>query len=190
MPVASGGQSTLANGVCASWAANFDKRDRVGGYVCLFIDGRPTTTYLNSHTTLPRSLERRFRRFSRLCYSDWYLNRALFRLWLGVAYLSDENCERTRDEAYYARAAYRILIRWRTTSKRERVPTLEERGLAPRQPATDQKILLRVRAAASVREIQAIMRLLVPHYVAKAVALTDRPDPRQARRRDISCGEI
>ena len=132
VPVASGGQSTLANGVCASWAANFDKRDRVGGYVCLFIEGRPTTTYLNTHTTLPRSLERRFRRFSRLHYSDWYLNRALFRLWLGVAYLSDENCERTRDDAYYARAAYRILIRWRTISKRERVPTLEERAFMPR----------------------------------------------------------
>jgi hypothetical protein len=134
IPVAREGRSTLSNGVCAGWSANFDKRDRQDSHICFFLRGAATAAYLKTHAALPRLVERQFQRFSRLHYSDWYLNRALFRLWLGIAYLSEENCPRSRDDIYYSRASFRILARWRRIAERESVPAVEARGLAPRRP--------------------------------------------------------
>ena len=112
-------------------------------------------------------IKRQLARFSRLHYSDWYLNRSLFRLWLGIAYISEENCARSRDDAYYSIASYRILERWRRIAEKERVPTLEARGLAPKRPTRDQEILLSARDARSSRAICRLMRHLLPMYAAR-----------------------
>ena len=70
VPLARGGESTLSNGLCAGWAANFEKSDRQNSHACWFLGGRPTAAYLSTHRTVPRAIERQLRRFSRLHYSD------------------------------------------------------------------------------------------------------------------------
>lgn len=167
VPVARGGKATLANGVCAGWSANFDKRDRTDSHICWFISGQPTPAYLETHLKLPHRIEQQFRRFSRLHHSDWYFNRALFRLWLGIAYLSEEGCTRVRDDLHYARSSYRIIGKWMRITKRQAVPSLEARGLVPRSLSRDQRLMLSIRKAKSVSDVRRLMRQLLPFYVAR-----------------------
>jgi hypothetical protein len=55
---------------------------------------------------------------------------------------------------------------WDRVVTAEKVPSLEARGLTPRRPREDQKTLLMMRAEASVDGIRAMMRLLLPRFVA------------------------
>jgi len=167
-PVARGGTSTLANGVSASWGANFAKGDSLKRHACMFRSGRATPAYRRIHgDSVPLPLQRQLARFSRLHYSDWYFNRALFRLWLGVAFLAAKDSGRTRDDAYYCRAAFRMLEQWRRITEGHAIPSLETRGLIPRRLRPDQRLMLNVRGVESIAGIAAIMRKLVPFYAAR-----------------------
>jgi hypothetical protein len=177
VPVAKGGQSALANGVSACWSANREKRDSTGDkHACLFLGGKPTPAYFRAHTlggsenarkVLPPELRQQVERFSRLHYSDWFFNRALFRLLLGIAYLSEKGCTRTRDDVYYARAGLRVRLAWERLARRHAVPALEERGLSPKRPSADQSIMLSIRDQTSADGIRSLMRRLLPIYSAK-----------------------
>src|SRR5207302_7983136 len=57
-PVARGGTSTLANGVCASWGANFAKSDSLKRHACMFRFGRATPAYLRDHGSVPLRMQR------------------------------------------------------------------------------------------------------------------------------------
>ena len=164
MPVAKGGASTLTNGVSACWSANAEKRDSTGNRPCMFLGGKPTP---EGRMALSSKMKQQFERFSRLHHSDWFFNRALYRLLLGVAYLSEEGCTRTRDDLYYARATLRIRLAWERMLQKERVSSLEMRGLSPARPSADQNIMLKIRDETSVEGLRGIMRRLVPTYAAR-----------------------
>lgn len=167
VPVSQGGESTLTNGLCAGYQANSEKRDIVGMHPFRFRRGRPTREYFRTRKALSQKLIRQFERFSRLHYSDWFFNRAVFRLLLGVLFLSEKGCTRSRDHNYYARAALRMQVAWRRITKKEEVPSLEARGLAPRRPSFDQRSLLTIREESTVEGLLRMMRRLVRPYSAR-----------------------
>ena len=167
IPVSKGGTSTLENGVCASWLANYDKLDKTSGGECLYRAGVATPTYFETRKSLSTEMATQFARFSRLHYSDWYFNRALFRMWLGIRYLSEKDNARSRDDAYYASASLKSISSWRSMISKESVLSLESRGLAPLLPTEDQKIMLRLREAISTGDIIVILKRLLPAYMAK-----------------------
>lgn len=166
VPVSNGGLSSLENGVCASWAANYRKSNRENTHVVHFVRGAPTAAYLREGNKLTAGLKRYFKGFSTLHYSDWYFNRALFRLWLGVVFLSRKGSTRTRDDTYYAKASFTILKKWKRIVTTEKVSSLEKRGLMPVRITPEHQLLLSVRYAMSVQEIRTIMGQLLPHFLA------------------------
>lgn len=159
-PVARGGLSTLENGVCASWSYNSEKRDKTDVPPFLFFEGRPAQAGQKLEPSMRRYLERQ----SRLHHSDWYFNRALFRLLLGVDYLDNGVGVRSRDDKYYASAALKAAQKWRQIVFRESVATLEERGLVLPRPSRGHQLLLSVREATSVADLLRIMRACLPIY--------------------------
>lgn len=163
-PVAKGGLSTIENGVCASWFHNRAKRDSTKAPVFLFFNGKPQSQFLKINGPLSRQISKDLVRFSRLHPSDWYFNRALFRVLLGVDYLDNGIGVRSRDDRYYASAALKIIGKWRRIASKASVPSLEERGLAPNKPSPDQKLLLRIRDAETILEIRRLMKQLLPFY--------------------------
>lgn len=167
VPVSKGGLSTIRNGVCASWASNFEKGNRTEARSCRFVGGAPTQSFLRSGRKIPTSVERQFKTFAALHSSDWYFNRALFRLWLGVAFLADGACTRSRGDAYYAKASFTILQRWKKLVANEKVPSLERRSLVPKRSTPDQRLMLQVREAESARDIRELMGRLLPYFIAR-----------------------
>ena len=163
-PVAKGGTSTLDNGVCASWDINMKKNDKIEVPDFLFFEGQPTSKYYEVNTTLPDAIAHDLKRLRCLHHSDWYFNRALFRILLGVNYLHNGVGTRTRDDRYYAAAAFKAISKWRKIVLKEKVASLEERGLAPAGPSRDQLLLLNVREAQSTDDIRCSMNELLPIY--------------------------
>ena len=86
---------------------------------------------------------------------------------MGVAFLARANYTIIRDDEYYLNAALRMLRKWRIITEREDVPSLESRGLAPRQPNDDQRLMLRVRDIEKKNEFRQIMRNLVPFFKSR-----------------------
>ena len=167
-PVAKGGLSTLENGVCASWYHNKEKRDKTEVPAFLFYAGKATKRFYKLNKTLPRKMAHYLNRLSKLHYSDWYFNRAIFRMLLGVDYLHNGVGVRIRDDLYYASATLKAIEKWRKIVSREMVATLEERGLVPVKPSIDKQLLLNVRESLSVRDIRVTMKKLLPIYAANA----------------------
>ena len=174
LPASRGGAATLENGVCVSWYLNWLKRASNAAHACLFRDGKPTADFFYIHGTLSEKLANQLRRFVTLVPSDWYLNRALWRLSLGVEWLLDNGKvgggTRTRDDQYYAKAALKALLAWRKQSEIEGSASVETRGLAPTHPADDQAILLDTRFADSERKLRKLMKELLPYYAANTSA--------------------
>jgi hypothetical protein len=166
-PVAKGGSSTLDNGVCASWHINKEKRDKLAVPEFLFYEGKPTDSYFKHRKILPDQITHDLERLSKLHHSDWYFNRAIFRVLLGVNYLHNGIGIRNRDDLYYAVAAFKAIDIWRKIVVREKVASLEERGLAPVNPSHDQQLLLSVRGTQTVDNIRENMRGLLPVYSEK-----------------------
>lgn len=163
-PVAKGGLSTLENGVCASWSSNRDKRDRDEAPDFLFFKGKPTAHFRKLGKRVSRQQAQDLERFANLQHSDWYFNRSLNRLLLGVDDLYNPHRGYTRGEEYYAAAALKTISKWRKIVAREAVATLEERDLAPAKPSRDQKLMLSVRGVDDVEAIRGIMKKLLPFY--------------------------
>jgi len=163
LPVARGGKSTLANGVCAWSEVNYWKGAKIETHRPWFRRGEPTAAYLKDHGVVSRSMRRQLKTFSQLHESDWFFNRALFRLMLGVRFLAEKDCPRTRDDLYYARAALKMRTEWERRS-RTGVASLEDRGLVPAELRADQRIMLAIRNETTVDGIQRRMRRLVPAW--------------------------
>jgi hypothetical protein len=167
IPVSKGGASSLENGVCASWHCNKEKLANLNLLPCLFREGRPTKHCSKVLPELPSQLAKYIERLEVLHYSDWYFNRAMFRLLLGVHYLYDGVGARVRDDRYYASATLKAISKWRKLVAVDKVPTLEERNLAPRRPSSDQHLMLDIRHAESVDVIRRIMKMLLPIYAQR-----------------------
>ncbi|MBI5006799.1 MAG: hypothetical protein HZB95_06695 [Nitrosomonadales bacterium] len=168
IPVAKGGLSTLENGVCASWYHNKEKSDKTEVPPFLFFKGKATKHYYKFNKSLPRKMASDLSRFGNLHHSDWYFNRALFRMLLGVDYLHNGVGIRTRDNVYYAGATLKAITKWRRIVTKESVATLEERGIAPATPSPDQKLMLKIRNVTTVDDILTTMKKLLPAYAKAA----------------------
>ena len=173
IPVSRGGTSTLDNGVCAGFQANFDKGKNSLGHTCWFRDGKPTSYYRKAKVPprLRSDIQKRLRRFAALHISDWYFNRAIWLAYLGVWQLHYKGNGMVRDDHYYARASYKKISKWQTLVSRDAVPSIESRGLAPASPSPDQEHLLQIREATSVDELHDIMFLFLRHFSASTVLL-------------------
>jgi hypothetical protein len=164
VPVARGGASTIENGVCASWHYNKKKNASEKKPEFLFFKGKPRALYFKQRSRLPLGVVRDLERLGTLHHSDWYFNRAIFRVLLGVDWLDNGVGVRTRDDRYYAAAALKAIRKWRILVARELVPSLEQRKLVPRRPRYDQKLLLALRSVDSIPELRTSMKKLLPTY--------------------------
>ena len=166
-PASKSGKSSLENGVCASWFYNYTRGDGISAPL-LFYRGKPTPAYLYIFNQIPETIASNLHRFKKLHYSDWYLNRAIFRFSLGLNWLT--NCRQgkkySRDDKYYARASFKILLQWRALVAREKIHSLEDRGIIPAKLTGDQKLLLRLREASSENELKMLMKELLPFHEA------------------------
>lgn len=166
-PVAKGGSSTLDNGVCASWHINKKKGDKLVVPEFLFYEGKPTDAYFKHNKILPDHIAHDLEKLSRLHHSDWYFNRAIFRVLLGVNYLHNGVGVRSRDDSYYAVAALKAITIWRKLVAKEKVASLEERGLVSTKLSHDQHLMLSVRGVQTVDNIRDNMRSILPIYLEK-----------------------
>lgn len=173
VPVALGGPSTIENGVCATWGPNKAKGASPIAPPLLFCAGRPTEHFFRKQGAMPAELSASIGRFEALHPSDWYFNRALYRLLLGVRYLHDGVGRRTRDDRYYCKATMAALRDWQCHVRRERVPSLEARGLAPLEPRADQQIMLDLRSMTQPEPVLAAMRKLLRWYSGAEAARVD-----------------
>lgn len=87
--VANGGKSEIDNGVCAHWRTNLIKGSSENLPEFLFRNGVPTENYQSDATKLNMADAAYLGRMAKLDVTDWYFNRALISLLMGVAYLSD-----------------------------------------------------------------------------------------------------
>ena len=164
-PVSKEGVSSEANGVCAGWNHNKKKSDSLEIPNRLLIDGKPNQPYFDE---LPELVRRRLTsnldRFSRLELSDWYFNRALFRLLNGVEVIDKPECVRT--SGYFARSSLKALKKWRIARQREQSQSLADRGLTPVAPSPDQVLMLEIQSVTTEASLFDIMLRLQPTYIA------------------------
>lgn len=171
-PACGGGTSTLDNGVCASWIYNYAKGRSSYPGIQLFCKGIPTKEFFWLQHVLTEEHAEHITRFSKLHTSDWYFNRAISHVCLGLRWLGDagHGVRRSRDNVYYARAALKTISTWRKLVTKDRVPSLEKRGLVPKRMNQDQELLLNIRKAGSIEEITATMKRLLPFHSANRSA--------------------
>jgi hypothetical protein len=139
-PACGGGASVIDNGVCASWLYYYAKGRSPYPGVQLFCEGVPTREFFLLHHCMKSEQVERFARFSKLHTSDWFLNRAIWHITLGLHWLADSKRakSRTRSDIYYSKAAFRMISTWRKLVAKENVPSLEKRGLVPKPMNRDQ----------------------------------------------------
>jgi hypothetical protein len=136
----------------------------------------PTPNFFCVYDLIPDEIGLNLARFGQLHYSDWYLNRAIWRMCLGVCWLHDRTNQigetRSRDAQYYATASLKFLATWRKIVSKENIQSLEQRGLAPAVPSADQIVMLAVRSATSVDDLLHLMRQMLPFHSANFAALS------------------
>lgn len=162
-PVARGGRATVENGVASSHLYNFQKRAGAGS-VLLFRGGRPTADFFTFFHVVPPAIAEHLSRFIRLHESDWYFNRALFHVLLGAASKSQirqDGQPLKRGLDYRANAALKFLEGWAKESNG--IPSLARRGLLPKRPGADQKLLLSTATADTVPKLKRLMSSLTPY---------------------------
>lgn len=163
LPVARGGLSTIDNGVACSHLYNFQKRAGAGS-VLLFRAGRPTSDFFTFFHVVPPSIAEHLVRFAELAPADWFFNRALLHVLLGAVAKSAKRKDGTdlaRGADYRARAAFRFLETW--SKKSAGLPSLRKRGLLPKRPGPDQKLLLSAAHADSESDLKRLIGGLAPY---------------------------
>ena len=171
-PACGGGPSVIDNGICASWLYNCAKGRSPYPGVQLFCKGQPTRQFfLLHHCMKPKQIEH-LNRFSKLHVSDWFFNRAIWHITLGLDWLVDSKRAqpRTRSDVYYSKAALKTISTWRKLAAKEKVPTLEKRGLVPKSMHKDQTLMLSIRECETAEEIADLMRQLLPFHTANQAA--------------------
>ncbi|WP_455231168.1 hypothetical protein [Geopseudomonas aromaticivorans] len=168
--VANGGQSSLENGACAHWYHNRNKGAKTDAPPVLFRHGVPTEHYFALDQKARQGLAdaEHLSRFARLDASDWYFNRSLFLLLLGPAYLHQYVGIRKRDDSYYARAALRMIGKWRRLVAKSGVSSLEDRGFVPTELGVDQKTMLGIRDMRDEQQAVSAMKELLPIYAERS----------------------
>jgi hypothetical protein len=171
-PACGGGASSIDNGVCASWLYNYAKGHSPHAGVQLFCKGLPTVEFFRLHHVMSVEQIDHFGRFSRLNITDWFFNRALWHITLGLDWVADSKRGqvRSRNDAYYAKAALKMISTWRKLVGRAQVTSLEKRGLATRSSSEDKAVMLTLRECETAQEIATVMQRLLPYHTANQAA--------------------
>lgn len=173
-PFAKGGTSTIDNAICASSFHNYKKSDNTLDQYYLFYHGKPTKHLFYQYEVIPKTIAENLKRFRNLHYSDWYFNRALFRLLLAVVWLRNKALSRKlnkRDANYYSKSAFKAVREWRSIIEKENVLSFEERGLVPQNPCKGINLMLSIRESRSTEEVLNIVHALAPIYTANSLAM-------------------
>jgi len=171
-PLAKGGKSEVENGICSSSVFNYKKSSNSRDNNYFFIKGKPTELFFYFFEKIPADVAHNLKRFKNLHYSDWFFNRGLYRFMCILRYLHNKKSggDRTRDENYHGKSAFKILDQWRRIAEKEGVDSLENRNIIE-QPSSDQEALLTLRGATSVDSIIALADSLYPTYEADCNAI-------------------
>lgn len=158
-PSARGGSNDLDNGVCASSWANSKKSDNTRDATYLFCEGKPTDNYLHAVGNISPELVRQLTRLGGIVESDWYLSRAAKDVLIAVEQTAwPEGAKRT--PTYWCNSALKYVRKWQKEAANK--PSLEKRSVLLTPLDEDQRILLRLRKADSLADIQQLVRELVP----------------------------
>lgn len=162
-PVSRGGGSTADNGVSASYSMNVKKGNNSRDKMYFFRDGHATADFYRIVGRVPaetaHALLRQFKE------SDWYFNRGLAHVLIAVENIAlDFEADRTRKASMWAKAAVKMLSRWRHLSGGAGYADLRLRGLIPKSPTLDQRRLMDLRDSDSPVDVVRAIHDLVPYY--------------------------
>jgi hypothetical protein len=183
VPASRGGRSIADNGAAASWLYNY-LRGNGQQRLAFFHRGLPTAAHTFHIGVIDPAVAANLQRFRALHVSDWYLNRAMWHVWIGMTfeYERRHGFRRSRDYDYYAGAALKCLRKWRRLVENDSVASLERRGLIPPNPEADQQELLDIRHLTSTRSLVEMMKDLFPSYAATAKAMFSLGEAESAAR--------
>lgn len=172
VPASRGGKSVVENGAAASWLYNY-LRGNGRQRLLAFHRGLPTAEHTIHIGEIDLAVAARLHKFRALHVSDWFLNRAMWHIWIAVTLEHErrQGLKRSRDYSYYARAALKSLTKWRLHAEQGSVTSLEQRGLVPSNADADQLRLLEVRQLTSTTSLVGMMKELFPSYDAAAKAI-------------------
>lgn len=172
VPASRGGKSVVENGAAASWLYNYLRGSGQQRFV-IFRRGLPTAGHTIHIGAIDPVVAARLHRFRVLHLSDWFLNRAMWHVWIGIAFEHErrQGLKRSRDYNYYAAASLKCLTKWRRLVERDSVASLEQRRLVSSKAEADQLRLLEVRSATANRALVEMMKDLFPSYEATAKAM-------------------
>ena len=189
-PASKGGDASLENGVCASSFHNARKGDNSRDNEFFYHSGNPQPALIWFHGRVPDEHLIHLDRFSKIHFSDWYLNRAIAYLLLGIGWLKrrDEGQIKKRDLDYYSKAAFKKLNQWRRLVERHSVESIDRRGMS--NDAKDSQILCSITRARSPAEISHIGRELLDCYKTNHKALKGLVDYFQSKERNYDYGLI
>jgi hypothetical protein len=182
-----GGSRDIENALCVSHGSNSLRANAKRVPPVLYYAGRPTQEALAFPSRVPDEVFKHLRRMAALRPSDWFLNRALWHVWLGTWWLlaREEGHTRSRDTTYRARVTLGMLVKWRRAAADESASLPELRGLAPERPSLDQKLLWSAQSLSDEPSLVRIMRKLLTHMRANRTVLdrvSDVNDRESARR--------
>jgi hypothetical protein len=174
VPASRGGRSEVSNGAAASWIYNY-LRGNAAQRLLFFHRGIPTPAHALHRGVIEPSIAANLRRFAALHSSDWFLNRAMWHIWIALTLEHERSTglRRSRDYRYYVKASMRALQRWRRLVELDSVEPLEQRALLLPAPAADQLALLSVRTAKKESTLVELMHALYPTLHASAKLIAD-----------------
>jgi hypothetical protein len=162
------GPSTLDNGVCASWKANQRKSANGRDKQYWFRNGYPTAHFIEEGGVLSPDLIDQLKRLANLQPSDWYFNKALHNLLLAFARRYFPN-NYDRNFKYYCEVVLSFLAEWRKALKRdedEDKRSMEARGVLKRPLTKDMRLMLDLRNAKNLDEVERLAGRLGPIWRA------------------------
>ncbi|MBX3743485.1 MAG: HNH endonuclease [Akkermansiaceae bacterium] len=154
-PRASGGTSTVSNGICASSFHNSKKSSNGRDNCYLFDEGEPTDYHFWNVGTVSQDQLRQLKRLSRIQASDWYFNRAIYQLFKAAG--GDRSHQ--RGVAYYKKAARTFLGKFIQLNQKADLPDFTERKLVLHPAQSDVKLLLQLQGGEAPKLFDSIIRI-------------------------------
>ena len=181
VPASRGGKSIVENGAAASCLYNY-LRGNGRQKLVFFRRGLPTADHKFHVGVIDPAVIAQLHRFRALHLADWFLNRAMWHVWIGITleHERQQGLSRSRDYNYYAGAALKCLTKWLRLVEKDSVGTWEQRGLVSPTPEADQQQLLEIRQSTSTRSLVEMMKDLFPVYDATAKAMLSLCDAKNA----------
>jgi len=164
-----GGDASLENGVLCNFLHNYIRREQRPP-LRIFDGGLPTLDAFWILGRIPPEILEHIDRFAVLQPSDWYFNRAVAQLRFAAAMVNPpkrvDGRQFVRGLAYYCRAAAKRMNDWRRIASEEGASDLSTRGLLPKNPRPDQKLVMQIQTATTELQIEHLARKLAPFLKA------------------------